>query len=59
MKEAKLYWPLLRRGDLLGVHDYSDNPQDTGCEVFPADVRELQGKRIELPDTRILLLRKP
>jgi hypothetical protein len=63
-KEAHLYWPMLRPGDLLGLHDYSDDPLEKGPEVFPNDVADLleQGKRIgrhELKDTRILLLEKP
>lgn len=63
-KEAHLYWPILRPGDLLGLHDYSDDPESKGPEVFPKDVADLleQGKRIgkeELAETRILLLEKP
>lgn len=63
-KEAHLYWPILRPGDLLGLHDYSDDPNAKGPEVFPKDVEDLlaAGKRHgreELKDTRILLLEKP
>lgn len=62
-REANLYWPILRSGDLLGVHDYSDDPMAKGPEVYPKDVADLlrEGKRIgreALADTRILLLEK-
>jgi hypothetical protein len=62
--EAHLYWDILRPRDLLGVHDYSDDPQVKGPEVFPHQVSDLlvAGDRIgqeELRDTRILLLERP
>jgi hypothetical protein len=62
-REAALYWPILRPGDLLGVHDYSDDPDAKGPEVYPADVSDIlwQGKRRgqeALADTRILLVEK-
>lgn len=62
-REAHLYWPILRPGDLLGVHDYSDDPNSKGPEVYPADVSDIiaAGKRIgqdALADTRILLVEK-
>jgi Methyltransferase domain len=63
-KEAHLYWPILRSGDILALHDYSDDPADVGPEVFPQDVADLLGAgqrlfREELKETRILCLRKP
>lgn len=62
-REAALYWPVLRPGDLLGVHDYSDDPAAIGPEVYPADVSDIlrTGKRLgreALAETRILLVEK-
>jgi len=62
-REAALYWPTLRPGDLLGVHDYSDDPGAIGPEVYPADVIDIlrAGRRLgqtALADTRILLVEK-
>lgn len=62
-KEAALYWPVLRSGDFLGVHDYSDDPTATGPEVYPIDMADILvvGKRRFmdiLADTRILLVEK-
>jgi hypothetical protein len=64
IREAHLYWPLLRPGDLLGVHDYSDDPAAIGPEVYKADVADIIGagrRRGEeaLKRTRILLIEKP
>lgn len=58
--EAKLYWPLIRKGDLFGVHDYGAYGFP-GIEVFPDDVWYVrQGTdEIEMLDTRILMVRKP
>lgn len=63
-KEAHAYWPNLLSGDILGLHDYSDDPNAVGPEVFPQDVASLleQGRRIgkeELAETRLLILEKP
>lgn len=63
IKEAHLYWPILRPGDLLGVHDYSDDSTAKGPEVYYPDVSDIirAGKRLgqdDLKDTRILLVEK-
>ena len=63
IKEAHLYWPVLRPGDLLGVHDYSDDPDSVGPEVYFSDVSDIirAGKRLgqdDLKETRILLIEK-
>jgi hypothetical protein len=64
IREAHLYWPLLRPGDLLGVHDYSDDDTAIGPEVYNVDVSDIigSGKRRgeeALQGTRILLIEKP
>lgn len=63
IREAHLYWPMLRPGDLLGVHDYSDDPAAIGPEVYRADVSDIieSGRRRgeeSLRETRILLIEK-
>lgn len=62
-KEARTYWPLIQPGDLLGLHDYSDDPREVGPEVFPEMVSDIisSGVRLDqerLAETRILLLQK-
>ena len=62
-REAHLYWPVLRPGDLLGVHDYSDDPESVGPEVYFSDVSDIiaAGRRLgqdDLKETRILLVEK-
>jgi cephalosporin hydroxylase len=67
--EAKTYWPYLRRGDLLGVHDFSDDEKNKSCECWPSTIGYLlvEGRRIDSVEgcpslaqyTRILLLEKP
>jgi hypothetical protein len=67
--EAQTYWPMLRRGDLLGVHDFSDDASNQSCEVWPASIPEIlaEGKRIDRVEdcpslaaqTRILLVEHP
>lgn len=61
-RELHLYWPILRPGDLIACHDYSER-DDVTREVTPDDVRDLLavGRRCyeeELRDTRILLVEK-
>jgi hypothetical protein len=67
--EANLYWGFLRRGDLLGVHDFSDDVKNTSAEVWPGNVEKIlaEGQRIDyVPEhpnlrdtTRILLVEHP
>ena len=62
-REAKLFWPYLLPGDLLGLHDYSDVPGAIGPEVFPNDIEEIinMGRRRgleSLAETRIFLTEK-
>ena len=62
-KELHLYWSVLRPGDLIACHDYSDVEGEPGREVYPSHVRDLLavGRRrceAELRDTRILLVEK-
>ena len=58
-KEARLYWPTLRPGDFIGVHDYGP-VGEPGIEVFPDDVRQIleEGDLFEMAGTRILMARK-
>jgi hypothetical protein len=61
--EANMIWPYLLRGDLLGLHDYSDDPAAIGPEVFPDDIKEIimtgrRRGRADLAETRIFLTEK-
>lgn len=62
-REAALFWPYLRPGDLLGLHDYSDDPAAIGPEVFPENIKDIimGGRRLgrdDLAETRICLIQK-
>ena len=61
ISEARLYWPHLRPGDIMGIHDFGRYGHP-GIEVFPDDVQFVidGGERIEIPelDARILMVVK-